>query len=90
MEHARHNKRNISVAYIDFRKAYDSVSHVWIIRMLEMYKFSPTLVKFLEASMQLWNTHMSLSYQNARVSTESVRIRRGIFQGDTLSPLLFS
>ena len=39
--------------------------------------------------MQKWTTNISLQHLNGNLVIENVRIKRGIFQGDSLSPLLF-
>ena len=39
MEEAKRKKRNISTAWIDYKKAYDSVPHDWIIDSLKIHKF---------------------------------------------------
>lgn len=43
--------KNLSMAWIDYRKAFDSVPHAWIRKVAEMYKFHPALQDFLQASM---------------------------------------
>ena len=39
--------------------------------------------------MKSWKTSKVLSYGNGAIKTRLMQIRRGIFQGDSLSPLLF-
>jgi hypothetical protein len=40
MEQARKNNRNIYTAFIDYKKAYDSVPHSWLIKILKIYKIN--------------------------------------------------
>jgi len=89
IENAKSQQRNLSMMYIDFRKAFDSVSHDWIREMLSMYKFDPDIVRFITQSMEMWNTTMTLTHGTQQRSTGPIHIARGIFQGDTMSPLLF-
>ena len=77
------------MAYIDFRKAYDSVSHGWIFAMLEIFKFHKNIVNTLRRCMAQWQTRMLVTSKDQSVTTEPIVIARGIFQGDSLSPLLF-
>ncbi len=35
---ARVKKRNLNMAWIDYRKAYDMVPHSWIVEMLRMVR----------------------------------------------------
>jgi len=39
--------------------------------------------------MTYWRTRMSLHAENKLIETEDIKIKCGIFQGDSLSPLLF-
>ena len=89
VEDAIRNKKNLSMLYIDYSKAYDSVPHAWIIEILSVYKVSPIIINFLATSMLSWKTDMFLYHVDGVVVVNNVAFRRGIFQGDALSPLLF-
>lgn len=89
LENAKSKHRNLSTAWIDYKKAFDSVPHSWILRCLELFKISPTLVNFLRSSMGMWETNLFLSHSNGILSSPGMKIKCGIFQGDSLSPLLF-
>ena len=66
-------------------KAYDMVPHSWIQKYMEMSGVAVNVRSFVNTSMKQWNTELTAS--NQRLG--NVKIRRGIFQGYTLSPLLF-
>jgi len=68
------------MAWVDYRKAYDMVPHPWILKVLNLTKVAGNLESFLKNSMNSWQTNLTLG---------NVNIKRGIFQGDSLSPLLF-
>ncbi|KAL0822073.1 hypothetical protein ABMA28_005438 [Loxostege sticticalis] len=85
LKHAHKHKRNINITYIDYQKAFDSVPHSWLIRVLQIYKVNPTIITFLESAMSNWKTTLLLN----EIRTEEIPIRNGIFQGDSLSPLWF-
>ena len=86
---ARTFQRNLHTSFIDYQKAFDSVPHSWLIRVLEVYKVADPIVGFLKASMAGWNTTLCLSTGDREVRTKGIPIKRGIFQGDSLSPLWF-
>ena len=88
MENCQKNHRNLSMAWIDYRKAFDSVPHVWILRALDIFKLSPTIINFLQQNMGLWTTNVRLADAYGTTKTDSFRIKCGIFQGDSMSPLL--
>ena len=76
---------NLAMAWIDYRKAYDMVPHSWIIECLEIFGIARNVEQFIRRSMAQWKTELTSCGE--RLS--HVHIRRGIFQGDSLSPLLF-
>lgn len=82
-------KRNLSMAWIDYRKAFDTTSHELIVRVMECLAIDDHIVRCIKQLMPLWKTRFSLSKGDARVRTGLVSFKRGVFQGDSLSPLLF-
>ena len=77
------------MAWIDYKKAFDSVPHSSILKPLRMYRFNEKVIRFMETSMNKWNTTMKLFYNDGCIITEPIKIKRGIFQGDSFSTLLF-
>ena len=51
LENCKKRKKNLSTAWKDYKKAFDSVPHSWIIKCLQMYKIHPVLITFIEESM---------------------------------------
>ena len=89
LEDSKKRKRNLSMAWIDYRKAYDSVPHSWIIQCMELYKIHPVIKKIMAAHIQMWQTTITLNHDKGKTIIPDVRVKKGIFQGDSLSPLLF-
>ncbi|XP_069356456.1 uncharacterized protein [Maniola hyperantus] len=85
----KRNRRNFSAAWIDYRKAFDSVPHSWLLRVLELYKVDGTVRDFLGECMGQWSTILCLHGERLADADDRIRIGRGIFQGDCLSPLWF-
>lgn len=84
----RDNKKrhtNLSMAWIDYRKAYDSVPHSWILDCMKLYKINQSVYKLIEVSMQTWRTTIVCGKEEIG----QIQVKRGIFQGDSLSPILF-
>ena len=73
------------MAWIDYKKAYDIITHSWISECLEMFDIAKNVQDYLNKSMQSWKLELNAPAKTLR----KVDIRRGIFQGDSLSPLLF-
>ena len=76
---------NLSMAWIDYRKAFDMVPHSWILECLGFFGCALNVCKFIETSMSKWRSEL---VAGGKV-LGGVEIRRGLFQGDSLSPLLF-
>ena len=73
------------MGWVDYKKAFDMVPHSWILKCLDIFKVADNVKKLLRQSMLNWETELTSG--NERLGT--VKIKRGIFQGDSLSPLLF-
>ena len=78
------NSNTIAV-YIDFQKAFDTVSHGILIKKLKTYKLSPPLVKILEHYLA---DRQQLTQINNTVSDHK-SVPFGIPQGSILGPTLF-
>ena len=85
IRNCKRRQTNLGVAWIDFKKAFDMVPHSWIIKCLTMFGVAQNIINFLQMSMGKWTTELT-SGNNV---LGEVDIKRGIFQGDSLSPLLF-
>ena len=90
LENCKKRKKNLSTAWIDYKKAFDSGPHSWMLKCLQMYKIHPVLITFLDESMSQWKTNMTLVHKEGVLETGPITIKRGIFQGDSLSQLLFT
>ncbi|XP_063595812.1 uncharacterized protein LOC134772704 [Penaeus indicus] len=85
LKDCKRRKTNLAMAWIDYKKAYDMVPHSWIIECLELFGIAENVRKFMSDSMRSWKLELTSSGE----SLGDVHIHRGIFQGDSLSPLLF-
>ena len=68
-------KRNLSLAWIDYKKAYEMVPHSWIIACLETVGINEKIRQLLAESMKSWRVEMTSGEENLG----EVNIRRGIF-----------
>ena len=73
------------MAWIDYKKAYDFVPHSWINECVEMFGIAENVRNLLKMSMEQWK----LSLMSNGDDLGEVNVKRGIFLGDSLSPLLF-
>ena len=85
IRNCKRRKTNLNIAWIDFRKAYDMVPQAWITKALKLIRAAPGVIALLKSSMTDWKTELI----SGDINLGEVKINRGIFQGDSLSPLLF-
>ena len=89
LENCGKKNRNLRTAWIDYKKAFESVPHEWILKAIELYKICPIISNFLRTSMTKWQTRLLLSHDNGTLKSDPIKIKCGIFQGHSLSPFLF-
>ena len=85
LKDCRKRKTNLAMVWIDYRKACDFVTHIWIPECLDMLGIANSAKSFSENSIKKWKLLLN---SNGSDLCEVV-INRGIFQGDSLSPLIF-
>ena len=66
-------RKNVAMAYIDYRKAYDMVPHSWILEMMEVMGFSKNVGPLIRRSMSNWCTVLNSDGKNL----ENVKIAKG-------------
>ena len=88
-EDATLRSRDLSVSWIDYQKAFDYVPHGWLVEALKLCKIPDRIQRCLGELTSLWRTVFTLRHAGGILATEEVQYRRGLFQGDSLSPLLF-
>ena len=72
------------MAWLDYKKAYDMVFYSRIIDCLETSGINEKIPRLLTESTKSQRAELISGEENL----EEVNIRRGIFQGDSLPPLL--
>ena len=86
LKHCRKRRRNLAMAWIDYRKTYDFVPHCWILECcLDMLGIADNVRSFLEKSMKKWKLLLSSNGSDLW----EVDVNRGIVHGDSLSPFIF-
>ena len=89
LENCHNCNTNRSIAWIDYEKILDSMSHSWIEKCLETFKILPVFHKFLSRSMCMWKTALVLYTGENTLNAGDISINGGIFHGDSFSSILF-
>ena len=71
------------------KKAFDSVAHACIVKVLEMSGVPKIIQEFVKNIMKGWRITVAVNTVNGREQLEPIRVRRGILQGDSFVVKLF-
>ena len=85
LRHCKRTKSSLYMAFIDYQKAYDSIPHSWILKSMEMCKINPRIIRLFESSFQ----QCVVNVVQAGSALGKIHIKRGLFQGDSVSPIHF-
>ena len=85
---ARLHNRNLFCFWVDVRKAFDSVSHSWLIAMLSLHRLLSKLVELIVNIIQNWNFTLAIPTKEGDIETDNIRLTNGIMQGDSFCPTL--
>ena len=85
LRESKARNKNLAMCWIDYKKAFDMVPHSWILECLAMFGVAENIRVLLAITMKSWQTVLTSN----GVNLGEVNIKRGIFQGDSLSPLPF-
>ena len=82
MEFTERYQMNGLLVAIDFQKAFDSINHDFMFKVLSVFKFGPSLITWI----QIFYKNVSSTVMNNGYTTAPFKIFRGVGQGDPLPP----
>ena len=82
--------RNLSMAWVDVKKAYDTVDHKWLSKCMDVHCFPYWLCKVIRQLLKTWNTKIIVRTKYGTETSRTIRFMRGLPQGDALCPRLFT
>ena len=85
IEYAKSNNKIAMLMLIDFEKAFDSISHSFIIKTLKFFGFGFSFIKWINLILN----DLSSCINHCGNVTERFKVGRSCRQGDPISPYLF-
>ena len=82
IKEVKSTNKNLAMAWIDYKKAYDMVPHSWIIECLDLFAVAENIKSLLVNSVE--KRKVVLCSGNSELG--KVEIKQGIFQGNSLFP----
>ncbi len=85
LAHARNNNKTCHVTYFDLADAFGSVEHELIYLTMQRNGLPPVVIQYVK---NLYS-HLEGYVQGDEWSSEQFRFKKGVFQGDPWSPIIF-
>jgi hypothetical protein len=74
LQECKRRKKNLSMAWIDYQKAFGRVTHSWIIKSLELIGINNKVISFAKKVMPHWKTRICLHAEQKLIKTEDIKI----------------
>ena len=82
-------KGKLASAWLDVKKAFDSVPHAYVLAILKKLPINAAVPKLIERIYRSPSTRLELLAEKDITQLGSIPLQKGVLQGDSLSPLLF-
>ena len=89
LKEVKKQRRNLITVWLDYAKAFDLVPHSSLFKALQLVKLSPKIIRLIEKISKNWATVVSLRSENETIISDKIKYAKGIYQGDSLSVMLF-
>jgi len=73
-EDCRRRNKKLSIAWIGYQKAFDSVPHSWVEKSIAMVGVNSNFVRFCKLSMEKWNTKLILKTKQEVMQSQPIQI----------------
>ena len=71
-EDCRRRNKNLSTAWIDYQKAFDSVPHSWVEKSIELVGVNAKIIRFCKLSMEKWKTRLILKTKQEVMQSQPI------------------
>ena len=85
LDEVRKHQRNLFMLWFDYKKAFDSVPHDWILKSLCLCQVPEKIINTIKNLMKVWSTKLYLK----DVESDAIDYLSGVLQGDCMSLIIF-
>ncbi len=85
LQDVKSRKKNLSAAWIDYKKASDSMPHSWIEKTLKIYRVCPTTIKFITESTKTWKTTLNIHHADGSLTSRLINKKWNLPRGLTIT-----
>ena len=85
LKEVRLMRRNLVIVWLDYRKAFHSIPHSWLLHTLKLPKLPKHLLTEIKSLTESRYTKLNLNGKDDSIVPNVIKIIRGIYQGDSLS-----
>jgi hypothetical protein len=89
LEEVKSMRRSLVTVWLDYKKAFDSIPHRWLLHALKLAKIPEHLITAIKNLTESWYTVLNLKGENDNITSDLIKVTTGIYQGDSLSVILF-
>ena len=86
INNARLKQKSVTITLIDLQNAFGEVNHELLHQILKLHHVPPEVITLIKSLYT--NYHISILTDDFQ--TSPIHVKRGVLQGDSLSPLLFN
>jgi Reverse transcriptase (RNA-dependent DNA polymerase). len=73
-EECKRRNKNLSIAWIDHQRAFDSTPHSWAEKSIELVGVSSIIVRFCKLSIVMWKTMLQLKTKQEVKHSQPIQI----------------
>jgi len=70
----KRKNKNLSIAWIDYQKAFDSAPHSWVEKSTELVGVNSKIDRFCKLSMEKWTTMLHLKIKQEVMQSQPIQI----------------
>ena len=72
--------RNLGMAWVDVKKAYDTVDHKWLAESMDVRRFPYWLCRVIRQPLKSWNNKLIVRTKCGTETSRTIRFMRGLPQ----------